>query len=618
MVPGELDMAGGLHAAETAPTGLWRWLDGSWRGGLPLVLLCLAVYLPGFFTLPAVDRDEARFAQASRQMMESGDYVVPRIQGRPRLNKPPLIYWLQSTAARVLTRGHPMADGIWMYRIPSLLGAMITVLATWRLGCSMFNPKAGWLAAAILVACPILFWEARQARADMVLVACTTVAVWMLWEVWTSEWQRARNGDTQRRAATPDYSHAPTTRVPTFLPPFLRLFVLWTAIAAGVLTKGPITPMVIGLAVLTVSIATRRWRWIWRLQPLLGILLIAATIGPWIYLVSRQVGWDTYISTIKDEVLGRSLEPKEGHGGFPGYHTLLMPILLFPGSVLIGLGLWQAAKSALTFARTERSSGPSPSPAHLLTSSPAHLFLLSTLLPTWLILELVGTKLPHYTMPLYPLLALIATSAACSNSFESLLRRRPVVAALVAFFMLIPAALLASGVIYGISLGTIGKAMAASIMALFLVAAFSLAAAAAYRRRDMPSLLLTGLLAFTIAIVQVADALPRFDDLWVSREIASKLDAIDPTHQRPIATVAATSDYPGYQEDSLIFNTRARIERIDDADLVPWMAQHKDGLVVVPADPKYMKLNIVIRANPEGFNYSKGRNVYLAIVEPRH
>src|SRR3954469_22250603 len=106
----------------------WRW-SGSWMGGGLLVILCFAVYLPGLSAWPCVDRDEARFAQASRQMMESRDFVVPRVQGRVRLNKPPLIYWLQSAVARVLA-GDGL-DAIWMYRVPSLLAAIAAVLATW-------------------------------------------------------------------------------------------------------------------------------------------------------------------------------------------------------------------------------------------------------------------------------------------------------------------------------------------------------------------------------------------------------------------------------------------------------------------------------------------------------
>jgi 4-amino-4-deoxy-L-arabinose transferase-like glycosyltransferase len=168
------------------------------------VLLCAAVYLPGMFSIPPVDRDEARFAQASRQMFESvalpdeakndamhgGGLVVPMVQDRPRLNKPPLIYWAQAASAWLWTGGDPLRDAIWMYRLPSALFATLAVLITWRIGCSMLDPRAGWAGAALLAVCPMVVWDAHQARSDQLLLACTTLALWGLWEVWS----RARRG----------------------------------------------------------------------------------------------------------------------------------------------------------------------------------------------------------------------------------------------------------------------------------------------------------------------------------------------------------------------------------------------------------------------------------------
>src|SRR6516225_1100814 len=68
-----------------------------------LVLCALLLFLPGFFTIPPVDRDEARFAQATKQMVESGDYVNIRFQEDVRYKKPVGIYWLQSAAVEVAT-----------------------------------------------------------------------------------------------------------------------------------------------------------------------------------------------------------------------------------------------------------------------------------------------------------------------------------------------------------------------------------------------------------------------------------------------------------------------------------------------------------------------------------
>ena len=104
------------------------------------------VGLPGLGGLPVVDRDEARFAQASRQMLESSTlegWIVPRVGDRPRLNKPPLIYWMQSGVAWVATGGDPSMDRIWMYRLPSVLAALFAAGLTWWLGRRMFGPGPG-------------------------------------------------------------------------------------------------------------------------------------------------------------------------------------------------------------------------------------------------------------------------------------------------------------------------------------------------------------------------------------------------------------------------------------------------------------------------------------------
>src|SRR5262249_43999716 len=98
-----------------------------------LALVSLLAFLPGFFQIPPVDRDEARFAQATKQMIESGDYVDIRFQDETRYKKPVGIYWLQAavvTTAEAL--GVPNArTTIALYRIPSLLGAIGAVLLTY-------------------------------------------------------------------------------------------------------------------------------------------------------------------------------------------------------------------------------------------------------------------------------------------------------------------------------------------------------------------------------------------------------------------------------------------------------------------------------------------------------
>src|SRR4029077_4601483 len=103
------------------------------RAMLLLVFVSLVSFLPGFFNIPPVDRDEARFAQATKQMLEARDYIDIRFQDEVRYKKPVGIYWLQAAAVKTgEALGVPQArTTIWLYRLPSLFGAIGAVLLTY-------------------------------------------------------------------------------------------------------------------------------------------------------------------------------------------------------------------------------------------------------------------------------------------------------------------------------------------------------------------------------------------------------------------------------------------------------------------------------------------------------
>ena len=106
-----------------------RWVRvASRRPFVLLALLGLLLWLPGVLSLPALDRDESRFAQSSRQMVESGNWVDIRFGQVPRYKKPVGIYWLQALSTDIFGRGDD--SHIWTYRMPSLLGAIAAARLT--------------------------------------------------------------------------------------------------------------------------------------------------------------------------------------------------------------------------------------------------------------------------------------------------------------------------------------------------------------------------------------------------------------------------------------------------------------------------------------------------------
>lgn len=544
------------------------------------------MYLPGLWALPPTDRDESRFAQASRQMLESGDLLIPRVQDRERLNKPPLIYWLQAASARIF--GDPPntptnAPGnlharIWVYRLPSVLAACTTILLTWRFGCRMFDPRAALLGAALLAVCPIVVWDAHQARADQVLLTTVVAAQFALFQTW-------RTGSARWAVG------------------------FWISIALGILTKGPIAPMIAALTLLALILATGRARWLWSLRPGLGLLIVAAIIGPWLYATGERVGWTRYLSIISSETLGRSAEAREGHWGPPGYHLIMFCVLFWPGSLLTGL----AVTGAIARLRSARRSRPADPPAdrHALSGRAAsEVFLLAWALPAWIVFEVVSTKLPHYTMPLYPALALLSARAVFGaqsghipgvRSFGSRLGFGLWVVigalisgaglALLVILPLRPETALPALLVVGLALTGLWKARSAINMGRFVPA--SLAG-------------IVSAIGSTALLTQFA--LPPHMSL--STRLASTLRDADPTADRPLAAL-------GYHEDSLIYLTRGRLTRLNDADLPAWLTAHPDALVVFRDTDPFLSIAppASLIADLTGFNYSVGRTERLRVFD---
>src|SRR5476649_1933373 len=187
-----------------------------------LIVFSLIAFIPGFFQIPPVDRDEARFAQATKQMVESGEYVDIRFQDEVRYKKPVGIYWLQALAVKA-GEGLGVANArttIWLYRLPSLFGAMGAVLLTYWAALA-FVARRGALVAALMMASSVLLGvEARLAKTNAMLLLTAVAAMGAMARIYL----------TSRRAPdTPADWKTPT--------------ILWSALAGGVLLKGPLILM---------------------------------------------------------------------------------------------------------------------------------------------------------------------------------------------------------------------------------------------------------------------------------------------------------------------------------------------------------------------------------------
>jgi len=362
-----------------------------WRGYVLIALIALVSGLFGAARLPVMDRDEARFAQATRQMLETGDFIRIRNQEDERNKKPIGIHWLQAASVQAFEPLTGRLNAIWPYRLPSALGAMLAALACLWGGRALLKPREAFLGAALFSAGVLLGFEGMTAKTDAVLVGFTTLAMAALARLWTAGASPARAVHAGEGAGGP------------YRPRLLAL-LFWFAIGYGVLIKGPVTPMVSALTLIALAVWERRWAWMKPLAWWPGPLLAVAIVLPWMLAINEATDGRFFAEAIGEDLAPKVAGGAEGHFALPGYHLLLFAFLFFPASYALPMGArlgWRAIKA-------KRDSA----------DYSGLRFLLAWALPTFLVFELLPTKLAHYTLPTFPALALICAAGLFAASRE--------------------------------------------------------------------------------------------------------------------------------------------------------------------------------------------------------
>lgn len=461
-----------------------------------LVVVALMALWPGQMTIPVMDRDEARYAQAARQMLESGDFVDIRFQDTPRLVKPAGIYWLQAGSA-TLAGGSDAP--IWAYRLPSLAGAVAAVIATAWLGTRMAGASVGIAAGLLLAISLVLSVEARTAKTDAVLLAAVTVAQAALFVV--------------------------SQRVPSTRSGFLGApLVFWAATGVGLMIKGPIGALVSATTILALSAWRRDLGWLRHLRVGWGIMVLLAIAAPWVIAITLRTDGGFLQESIGHALLGKVARGDDSHGAPPGYHTLLFFVTFWPGALFAGL--------AVVYAWTARRT-------------PVVQFLVAWIVPTWIVFEAVVTKLPHYTLPVFPAVAILAAMALRD---APVLLQRPAARRLhwlaMALFVVVGGALAltppTASVILEERLSVLP--VIAGVFGAVAVVAGLFAAMAPGGRSLLP------LAAATAAFYGVTfhAAIPALDPLWPSARIGAIVGTLKGCDDIPLATA-------GYREPSNVF-----------------------------------------------------------------
>jgi 4-amino-4-deoxy-L-arabinose transferase-like glycosyltransferase len=197
----------------------------------------------------AFNYHEARYAQGAREIFESGSWLVPTIGKRPRLQKPPIVYW--SMAASMAAFG---SETEWPARLPSVLAALTVAILVADLGARQFGRRFGLVAGLAQLSSVYVLVSGQLADPDMLLAAAVTLGMWSF-----ARFLLADRGTRPRGVAV----------------------AFWGAAAVAFLVKGPIGPVLFVPAALLFSVAARRRDATLFFFDPLALVCFALLVVPW-------------------------------------------------------------------------------------------------------------------------------------------------------------------------------------------------------------------------------------------------------------------------------------------------------------------------------------------------
>jgi 4-amino-4-deoxy-L-arabinose transferase-like glycosyltransferase len=327
-----------------------------------LAAVVAVVMLPNLGAPSLWDVDEGVNAGCTREMMESGSWIVPTFNYELRTAKPVMLYWLQRLSFN--------AFGIneWAARFPAVLLGLGTVLLTYELARRIFDARTALLGGVILATAIEFCKLSHAATPDAPLIFFVTLTLYLFW-------------------VGHEYGS--------------RTWFLTAAFASGLatLTKGPLGLALPGLVVVLYLAWCGELRRFWDKRLIHGLLIWAAVAVPWYALVISETR-GAYLAFFKNENLRRATSAMEGHSGPIVYYVGALFAFFAPWCVFLLGTIWFAIRKA-----SERA--PTSVGGLDLVDVRGHRFLLCWVAAFLGCFSLAATKLPNYIAPLYPAIAML-------------------------------------------------------------------------------------------------------------------------------------------------------------------------------------------------------------------
>ncbi|MSR41832.1 MAG: hypothetical protein EXS10_08040 [Phycisphaerales bacterium] len=360
--------------------------------------------------------------------------------------------------------------------------------------------------------------------------------------------------------------------------------------------------------------------------------MLIALGTPWLWLAVREVGWETLRAAFDREVLQRAKEGAEGHAAPPGYYLVTLVAFFFPGSLLVALAFGRLCTRAFAL--------PHDASAKFFTrlrrrfcsvrGRDAELLLFFWCVPTWLAFELIVTKFPHYILPIYPAIALFTARAIIGGVRALPTKLNGADRFGFGVWLVVGLCLLLLGPALFLVLQALGHTAFNSVSwpqlpvaspGLFAIAAISTALAGSLMvfawRVSLQGAFLRAI-QFAIPATIIAEMallgvwLPQTQWIWNTPRVVGMM--VRDSQKDP-----RDSDFPRlgaieYVEDSLIFTTRNRLDRLHMEELGAWMKANSGNYLFVPIASRSAIEDIAASVEcslrevgkQHGFNYSDG------------
>jgi 4-amino-4-deoxy-L-arabinose transferase-like glycosyltransferase len=447
-----------------------------------------------------------------------------------------------------------------------LIGAIGAVLLTYWTALAFVSRRAAVMAGLMMATSILLGFEARIAKTDAMLLLTVMAVMGAMARVYLAQ-ARTTSQTAMSKWALPA--------------------IFWTALAGGILLKGPVIVLFVGLPLVTLAVVDRSLRWIKALQPIPGVILAMVLVLPWFIAILNRAGAAFVADSVGQDMLSKVFSGQESHGAPPGYYFVLFFVAFWPGATLAGLCV-----PAIWSSRHEKGAR----------------FLIAWIVPAWIVFELVATKLPHYVLPLYPAIAILIAGVVDRH----VLAPQRWMTRGTAWWFALPTivGLLGLGLLLfvGRQFGLLAWPLVtgAAIMGLFAWQLYDIEGAERSLARAMAASLLLSMATYGVTIPSLRSAFP-------SEQLARELRAAA-CDDRLVAVA-------GYEEPSLIFLLGTQTRLVDGAHAADFLAVGGCRFALVEAQQQRgfvrradaIGLRYALGARVDGFNLSNGRRISVAV-----